>query len=537
MSSIADNINTNDLESNSKESTKINVITDLKEEFKSVSPIQSVPTSSDANVQPDNVSGVSEEDHSNKKVDRKPKKKKPGFHDQMFEETSYYFRNGLRYVYPYEFKFTAHTKGRWLGLQLIELFQREFHMESLEYYEEAIKSGKVRVNNQIVSRDRILTQKDILQTCVHRHEPPVIYEQLELIVNDDQLVVVNKPSSIPVHPCGRYRHNTIVFLLGKEHGLHGLHTIHRIDRLTSGILMFAKTPGKAKEMESVVKGRLVEKTYLCRVVGDFPNEEIDVNQPISISSHKVGVCRVHPDGKPCLTRFQKLSYNGSSSLVKCYPHTGRMHQIRVHLQWLGHPIVNDPIYNHPTAWGPEVGKRCDAINFDNVVAELIRTRKDQTNDDSKDATEANNKRKSSASTNQFIEHPVKKTKIEVQSDTTNVQDSILELNSNLKDVPNCEEATTDSLKIQNTEANVNSSPPKESLNSEGNNESVAEAYYYTSRDIGEQYHDDTCTQCRKVWIEPTKLELVMYLHAMNYKGPGFEYTASLPSWAEDGFSG
>ena len=69
---------------------------------------------------------------------------------------------------------------------------------------------------------------------------------------------------MPVHPCGRYRHNTVLFILGKEHGLKNLHTIHRLDRLTSGVLMFGKTAAKSRDMELLIRNREVEKEYVCR---------------------------------------------------------------------------------------------------------------------------------------------------------------------------------------------------------------------------------------------------------------------------------
>ena len=72
-------------------------------------------------------------------------------------------------------------------------------------------------------------------------------------------------------------------------------------------------------------------------------------------SYKIGVCKVSAQGKDCHTDFHRLSYNGKTSVVLCRPHTGRMHQIRVHLQYLGYPIINDPLYNH-RVFGPEKGK-------------------------------------------------------------------------------------------------------------------------------------------------------------------------------------
>jgi len=281
--------------------------------------------------------------------------KKPGFDQERLEETTCYLRDGLRHVHPYYFTFTTYCKGRWVGRSLIDVFEKEFRSETQEYYEKAIKAGKITVNGGVASPGTVLKDNDVICNKVHRHEPPVVGNPLEIVELTDELVVLNKPSSIPVHPCGRYRHNTVVFLLGKEHGLTNLFTIHRIDRLTSGILMFARTLSKAQELECQVRNREIEKEYVCRVQGEFPSEEVDCEEPIVVVSHKIGVCRVATNGKPCRSVFTRINYNGKSSVVKCVPYTGRMHQIRVHLQWLGYPIINDPIYNHES-WGPQRGR-------------------------------------------------------------------------------------------------------------------------------------------------------------------------------------
>lgn len=109
--------------------------------------------------------------------------------------------------------------------------------------------------------------------------------------------------------------------------------------------MFAKSLQRSQSMSSEIRGMSVQKEYLCRVEGEFPSEEIEVSQPIEVFSNKIGVCGVDPQGKECTTVFKRLSFNGKSSVVLAKPKQGRMHQIRVHLQYLGHPIVNDILYN------------------------------------------------------------------------------------------------------------------------------------------------------------------------------------------------
>lgn len=86
--------------------------------------------------------------------------------------------------------------------------------------------------------------------------------------------------------------------------------------------------------------------------------DIEVDQPIMSVSVKIGICIVGKEGKPSQTVFKKISYNGTTSLVHCFPTTGRMHQIRLHLQYLGYPIINDPIYNS-FSFGKTRGKNGD----------------------------------------------------------------------------------------------------------------------------------------------------------------------------------
>ncbi|XP_071447087.1 pseudouridylate synthase RPUSD2-like [Hetaerina americana] len=300
------------------------------------------------------------------------KEKRPGFSDDRYNETSYYIENGLRKVYPYHFTFTTFTKGRWVGQKILDVFAKEFRSHPAGEYEQAIRSGSLTVNCKKVDVDYCLKHNELLSNTVHRHEVPVTAEPITIVHADKELVVVNKPASIPVHPCGRYRHNTVVFILAKEHGLRGLRTIHRLDRLTSGILLFGRNSQRTKLMEQQIRNRQVRKEYVCRVEGEFPSSQVDCHEPIHVVSYKIGVSKVSPTGKQCHTDFQRLSYNGSTSVVLARPHTGRMHQIRVHLQYLGFPIVNDPLYNS-TVFGPNKGRGGDfgGKTDDELIRDLI----------------------------------------------------------------------------------------------------------------------------------------------------------------------
>ncbi|EDO47303.1 predicted protein, partial [Nematostella vectensis] len=413
------------------------------------------------------------------------------------------FSTGLRHVKPYYFTFTSHCKGRWLNRELLDIFREEFRSESISYYEKAIESGKITVNGEKVLPTTVLRGNDVLRNRVHRHEPPVTDQPLEIICNTDDIVVLNKPSSIPVHPCGRYRHNTVVFLLGKEHNLRNLYTIHRIDRLTSGILMFAKTLTRARMLEAQVRDRQVEKEYLCRVQGEFPSEPVDCEQPIIVVSHKVGICRVSPDGKSCRTVFTKLHSNGKSSVVKCIPYTGRMHQIRVHLQWLGYPIIDDPIYNHP-AWGTKRGR--GGVTDDQALEVIKALAQSTTIIEGDDVGYTPRDRE--AETRPIPTHNSKNINTGMSLAQAHAPSGLTAEQSahGLTPVPN---------KCRDDNANMETGAQHDEMSPQGEGE-----------------RDADCSECRIWRRDPTPQELTMYLHALSYKGPDWEYCTSVPSWAE-----
>ncbi|CAG0917437.1 unnamed protein product [Notodromas monacha] len=299
--------------------------------------------------------------------------RKRGFEIGKFFETDYYFECGLRKVYPYFFTFTSHAKGRWVGRTMRDVFAKEFRLLSPELYEKQAALGRTMVNYKKVDLDYTIQNNDIISNLVHRHEMPVTDKPLKIVHSDDDVLVLDKPSSIPIHPVGRYRHNTVLWILARDYGMSGLHTVHRLDRLTSGVLIFARKLETARMLEDQMRSRELKKEYLCKVVGKFPSNVV-CDKAIKTISHKIGLCRVADDGKKCETEFQRLTHDPETetSIVLCKPKTGRMHQIRVHLQFLGHPIVNDPLYNC-SSFGPKIGANGDfgGVTDDELIDKLI----------------------------------------------------------------------------------------------------------------------------------------------------------------------
>lgn len=286
-------------------------------------------------------------------------------------------------VKPHDFTYKTFVKERWNGKTILSVFQKEFRDRAACYYEDAVSRGSILVNGLTCSTSTILSMNDIIEHRIHRHEPaiphfgPIKWVSANLStknenhqlsnVNLDHLILIDKPSGIPVHPTGRYFHNTITEILKFQEGFSHLSNINRLDRPTSGLLLIATDKQTAKKLHKLMEKRTIQKEYLAMVDGEFPlshsidtsdntwiaseGEWISCTHPILTIEHKLGLCGVSDKGKPCKTLFKRLkissSGNTSRSLVLCKPLTGRTHQIRVHLQHLGFPIVNDLLYGDP----------------------------------------------------------------------------------------------------------------------------------------------------------------------------------------------
>ncbi|XP_073122161.1 RNA pseudouridine synthase 7 isoform X2 [Henckelia pumila] len=259
------------------------------------------------------------------------------------QRQDYIFRDGIRYVRPYYFEFISHAKNRWAGKTIVDLFTEEFK----------VKAGRIQVDGQVVPVSYVVQSSQKISHFLHRHEPPVMASEVEILLTEPDVLTVRKPASVPVHPCGQYRKNTVVGILQAEHDLAPLFPIHRLDRLVSGLLILARNASKADIFRQQIEAGEVKKKYIARVIGVFPENELVVNMNINYNAREGKStaeaengqnCKSPSKGKAACTKFTRISTNGIQSIVSCEPITGRTHQIRVHLQFTGHPIANDMLY-------------------------------------------------------------------------------------------------------------------------------------------------------------------------------------------------
>lgn len=270
--------------------------------------------------------------------------------EKITEPPKFIIDGSFRRVQPYYFEYSTFAKERWYGRSLLDVFATDFKDKPSYYYKNAISNSLITVNAQSIGTDYLVKPNDIISHLIHRHEPPVLNRQIQIIFEDSDLLVVDKPPSVPCHPSGRYNHNTLVSILKHERGYDHLSVINRLDRLTSGIVILAKNNESACRLHQKMEDGVLSKEYICMVEGDFPSEIDHCDAPIKTASFKLGLNVVAPDGKQCMTKFTKLYFDGTNSFLKAMPITGRTHQIRVHLQHLGFPIINDPLYNNSFVW-------------------------------------------------------------------------------------------------------------------------------------------------------------------------------------------
>ena len=168
----------------------------------------------------------------------------------------------------------------------------------------------------------------------------------QVIFEDEELLVVDKPGGMVCHSAQRPEHTSLAEWL-REYGVPTPRMINRLDRETSGLVVVAKSEGAAKTLGKAVLRREIEKEYIAICQGEFAEEQGVIDQAIGVSQTSAVYTKRVVDGaagQPSLTRFVVEKRLRHFTVVRLMPRTGRAHQLRVHLAWLGHPIVGDKVY-------------------------------------------------------------------------------------------------------------------------------------------------------------------------------------------------
>ena len=221
-----------------------------------------------------------------------------------------------------------------------------------------LKAGLISVNGEVVKSNYKAQSGDEVTILQKEEETITIQPEnipLDIVFEDDSLIVVNKPSGMVVHPSkGHYSGTLVNALLYHSNSLSdstseeiyrpGL--VHRIDKDTSGLLVIAKNNDVHQKLAEQIAENKMNREYIAIVDGHFAHETGVVDAPLS--RHQTNRLKrvVEKGGKNAITHFEVLDSFSEYSLVSCRLETGRTHQIRAHMEFIKHPIVNDPLY-HP----------------------------------------------------------------------------------------------------------------------------------------------------------------------------------------------
>lgn len=219
---------------------------------------------------------------------------------------------------------------------------------------EQIKNGQILVNGLAKKAKYAVKEGDVISYEVP--EPEVVEYvaedlPLEIVYQDEDVVVVNKPQGMVVHPSAGHTSGTLVnalmYHIKDLSGINGVlrpGIVHRIDKDTSGLLMIAKNDQAHLALADELKDKKSLRKYWAIVHGNLPNDRGVIEAPIGRSEKDRKKQAVTAKGKPALTRFQVLERFGDYTLVELQLETGRTHQIRVHMAYIGHPIAGDEVY-------------------------------------------------------------------------------------------------------------------------------------------------------------------------------------------------
>lgn len=249
---------------------------------------------------------------------------------------------------PVRLVITAALTGR-IDKQLGHHF-KQFSRSQIQRW---IEDGHVKVNDQPVKPKYKLAVGDVVTIEPEKPKKIDLVPEnipLDIVYEDDDVIVVNKPQGMVVHPAPGHPDHTLVNALLYHSPLSTINgefrpgIVHRIDKDTSGLLMVAKNDMAHRSLAAQLKAKTNEREYVALVHGVIKEDQGTIDAPLGRSPKDRKKQAVVADGRHAVTHFKVLKRYQHYTLVSCRLETGRTHQIRVHMKYIGHPLAGDPLY-------------------------------------------------------------------------------------------------------------------------------------------------------------------------------------------------
>lgn len=246
--------------------------------------------------------------------------------------------------------------------------------ENTEYtrskIQKMIENGNILVNDIKVKDSYKVKENDYITIEALEETTDILPENipLDIYYEDDDLIVVNKPSGMVVHPApGNYTGTLVNALIYHTNNLSKVNTnirpgiVHRIDADTSGLLLVAKNDKAHNILAEAIQKKEVVREYIALVEGIIMEDTATIDAPIGRDKKdRKKMTVTSENSKDAVTHIRVLERYKDSTLIRCKLETGRTHQIRVHLSYIGHPVVNDPVYGHKKLIDKEFGQMLHA---------------------------------------------------------------------------------------------------------------------------------------------------------------------------------
>ena len=234
-----------------------------------------------------------------------------------------------------------------------------------------INNGNVLVNGNPVKNSYIVKVDDEISIDQNYDDEIKIVPEnipLDIIYEGEYLLVVNKPSAMVVHPApGNYSGTLVNALMYHCNNLSKVNSeirpgiVHRIDADTSGLLVIAKNDDVHNKLAEQIKNHTVVRKYIALVWGVINEDSATIDAPIGRDkNNRKKMCVTADNSKEAITHIKVLKRYNNATLIECKLETGRTHQIRVHMEYINHPVVNDPVYGNKKLLDPDFGQMLHA---------------------------------------------------------------------------------------------------------------------------------------------------------------------------------
>jgi len=238
------------------------------------------------------------------------------------------------------------------GSTLLDYLLRRFPYHDRSAWQREIDERRLTHDGRVLAADERLRAGARL-TYRRSHVEPPVDERFSVLHDDEDVLVLGKPAHLPMHSDGPFIRHTLIHLVQTQLRAPGLQLVHRLDRETSGVCVLARSAAARDHLRRQFEAGSVHKAYLAVVRGraeaDFVVDRAIGRSPDSIVSLRRAAGEHALDAKPATTSFEVLRRGARHSLLRCLPRTGRTHQIRVHLEAAGLPVLGDKLYGRPDA--------------------------------------------------------------------------------------------------------------------------------------------------------------------------------------------